>query len=329
MRFQSISGTSMWIEYPDYLIWASNNNTIRVGSSNPNDTVGARITMREPTLNQVVLDYWSETNEILFLLNDSIDQLFTGNLGEWDVIVEPYSNSTPQAYFLFHFKVLDGKSFQDKSHASATTIYWDDINELTKLQLFSYEGGTARIGQNTFSLSAGINSLDIHLLNIGPETNIQMTANNVLQTTPTYLGDIWGENIVDAEDYTIKLVNRPMCSNSKMVRIMYYDTDGCVRWMVGNILKETDNVSGEEYGRITQIYKNGAHKLRTSSSRTITVGFHDIDKTAQFNDIFYSSRVEIVNYDGELIPVAIQSNKLTIEKVDKDLEIEFLINNEK
>lgn len=329
MRFQSISGTSMWIEYPDYLIWASDNNTIKVGSSNPNDTVGARITMREPTLNQVVLDYWSETNEILFLLNDSIDQLFDDNLSEWDIIVEPYSNSTPQAYFLFHFKVLDGKSFQDKSHAAATTIYWSDINELRKLQLFSYEGGTATIGQNTFNLDAGINSLDVHSIVSGGETNIIMQANNQLPTTPTHLGDIWGENVVDSDDYVIKLVNRPMCSGSKMVRILYYDTDGCVRWIVGNILKETDNVSGQEYGRITEIYKNGAHKLRTSSTRTITVGFHNIDKTAQLNDIFYSNRIDIVNYDGQLVPAAIQSNKLTIEKVDKDLEIEFLINTEK
>ena len=328
MRFQSISGTSMWIEYPDYLIWTSDNNTIKVGSSNPNDTVGARITMREPTSNQIVLDYWSETNEILFLLNDSIDQLFDDNLSEWDIIVEPYSNSTPQAYFLFHFKVLDGKSFQDKSHAAATTIYWSDIDELRKFQLFSYDGGTATIQGNTYNLYAGINSLDLHLLNLGSETNIRMQANNQLETTPEHLGDIWGENVVDSDDYEIKLVNRPMCEGSKMVRIMYYDTDGCTRWIVGNILKETDNVSGQEYGSITPIYRNGAHKIRTSSTRTVTVGFHSIEKSAQLNDIFYSNKIEMVNYDGQMIPVAIQSNKLTIEKVDKDLEIEFLINKE-
>lgn len=329
MRFQNISGSSMWVEYPDYLIWTADNNIIKVGSSNTSDTVGARITMREPTHNQIVLDYWSETNEIIFLLNDSIDQLFNDNLSDWDIMVEPYSNSTPQAYFQFHCQVLDGKSFQDRSHASATTIYWSDDDELRKLQLFSYEGGTATINGNTYSLNAGVNSLNLQSLNLGEETNIHMTATNILTTTPSYLGDIWGENTVDAEDYYIKLINKPMCSGGKMVRIMYYDTDGCTRWIVGNILKETDSISGQEYGRITEIYKNGAHKLRTSSSKTITVGFRNIEKSAHLNDILYSSRIEIVNYNGDMIPVAVQSSKLTQEKKDKDLEIEFLINSEK
>lgn len=330
MRFHSISGTSMWIEYPDYLIWASDNNTIKVGSSNPNDTVGARITMREPTHNQIVLDYWSETNEILFLLNDSIDQLFSDNLSEWDIIVEPYSNSNPGSYFLFHFKVLDGKSFPDRSHGAATTIYFSNIEELKKLQLFTYEGGTASVGNYTFQLDPGITSLNLYNLHIPDGTPIHITANNVLETTPAYLGDIWGDS-VSANDYWINLVSRPFCeatATNRMVRIMYYDTDGCVRWIPGIINKETDNVKGVDYGRIDKIYRNGAHKLRTSSSRVLTVGFADIAKTAHLEDIMYSSRIEIVNYNGDLIPAAINSSKLAIEKEDKDLEIEFLINSE-
>lgn len=327
MRQKYLSGTSMWIDYPDALVFLNDNNIIRVGSSISSDTVGARIVVREPTSNQVILDYWSETNEIVFLLNDSLLQLFNDNLSAWDVLVECYSNSTPQASFSFNINVYDGKSFPDRSHGCTQTIYWSDISDLVKLQLFTYEGGTAVVKNTPFTLTPGITSLNLTNLYLNDNEKIHITANNVLPTTPQYLGDIWGTS-VSSEEYDINLIYREKCSKEGFITIYYYDCDGCMRTINGKMSKETNNSKGTNYGRIENIYRNGAYKLITSNSKVVTVGFSDIANTAYLQDIMYSDKILMKNYNGDFIRVSVNSNKLDNKEFENDFEIEFLINNE-
>lgn len=328
MRTHYMTGTALWIEYPDALVWLGDNNIIRVGSSNESDTVGARVVVREPTGNQLVLDYWSETSEIVFLLNDTLKQLYHDNLSAWDIMVEAYSNSSSQGTFLFQTNVYDGKSFPDRSHAATSTIYWTDTNELTKLQLFSYEGGTATIGTHSYPLNAGITSLNLSSLNLGDITNVHITSTTTLDTTPNYLGDAWNTNRMNTVSYDVALKNLSVCSNYNAVRIYYNDTDGCYRWIAGKLKKETDNAKGTAYTNITNIYRNGAYKLNTSTSKTITVTFGPIDSGAYFQDIMYANTVRMLNYNGDLIPVTVNTTKLTSEETESEYEIEFTINSE-
>ncbi len=329
MRYQNISGSTISVEYPDNLVWLHDNNIIRVMSSVPSESVGARVVVREPTGSQLTLDYWSETNELVFLLNDTLKQLFGGSISSWDILVQPYSFTTPQATFTFQMKVFYGKSFTDRSHGAATTIYWNDTSELAKLQIFSYEGGTATVKGNSYTLVAGITSLNIATLGIGDEEKMHITANNVLDTTPSNLGSMWAGGIVDAEDYYITLKHVAVCSDYNSVRIYYNDTDGCYRWLAGKLKKETNNASGSNYGRITSIYRNGAFKNIESTSKTITVGYQDIDNLAYVQDIMYADDVRMMNYNGELVPVSVNTKKLSNEDFENSFEIEYLINSEK
>lgn len=327
MRQKYLSGTSMWIDYPDALVFLNDNNIIRVGSSITSDTVGARIVVREPTQNQVVLDYWSETNEIVFLLNDSLLQLYNDNLSQWDVLVECYSNSTPQATFSFQMNVYDGKSFPDRSHGCTKTIYWSDINDLVKLQLFTYEGGTAVVKNTTFTLTPGITSLNLTNLYLSDNEKIHITANNILPTTPQYLGDIWGSKM-EADDYYIDLVYKQKCNEDGAVKIYYKDCDGCGRIITGKMSKEVNNSKGTNYGRIDNIYKNGAYKLITSNSKIVTIGFSDVASTAYLQDLMYSNDIRMVNYNGDFVKVSLNTSKMENKALENDFEIEFLVNNE-
>lgn len=327
MRQKYLSGTSMWIDYPDALVFLNDNNIIRVGSSLTSDTVGARIVVREPTQNQVVLDYWSETNEIVFLLNDSLLQLYNDNLSQWDVLVECYSNSTPQATFSFQMNVYDGKSFPDRSHGCTKTIYWSDINDLVKLQLFTYEGGTAVVKNTPFTLTPGITSLNLTNLYLNDNEKIHITANNILPTTPQYLGDIWGSKM-DADDYYIDLIYKQKCNEEGAVKIYYKDCDGCGRIITGKISKEVNNSKGTNYGRIDNIYKNGAYKLITSNSKIVTIGFSDVASTAYLQDLMYSNDIRMVNYNGDFVKVSLNTSKMENKALENDFEIEFIVNNE-
>lgn len=327
MRQKYLSGTSMWIDYPDALVFLNDNNIIRVGSSLTSDTVGARIVVREPTQNQVVLDYWSETNEIVFLLNDSLLQLYNDNLSQWDVLVECYSNSTPQATFSFQMNVYDGKSFPDRSHGCTKTIYWSDINDLVKLQLFTYEGGTAVVKNTPFTLTPGITSLNLTNLYLSDNEKIHITANNILPTTPQYLGDIWGSKM-EADDYYIDLIYKQKCNEDGAVKIYYKDCDGCGRIITGKMSKEVNNSKGTNYGRIDNIYKNGAYKLITSNSKIVTIGFSDVASTAYLQDLMYSNDIRMVNYNGDFVRVSLNTSKMENKALENDFEIEFLVNNE-
>lgn len=327
MRQKYLSGTSMWIDYPDALVFLNDNNIIRVGSSLTSDTVGARIVVREPTQNQVVLDYWSETNEIVFLLNDSLLQLYNDNLSQWDVLVECYSNSTPQATFSFQMNVYDGKSFPDRSHGCTKTIYWSDINDLVKLQLFTYEGGTAVVKNTPFTLNPGITSLNLTNLYLSDNEKIHITANNILPTTPQYLGDIWGSKM-DADDYYIDLIYKQKCNEEGAVKIYYKDCDGCGRIITGKMSKEVNNSKGTNYGRIDNIYKNGAYKLMTSNSKIVTIGFSDVASTAYLQDLMYSNDIRMVNYNGDFVNVSLNTSKMENKALENDFEIEFIVNNE-
>lgn len=327
MRQKYLSGTSMWIDYPDALVFLNDNNIIRVGSSLTSDTVGARIVVREPTQNQVVLDYWSETNEIVFLLNDSLLQLYNDNLSQWDVLVECYSNSTPQATFSFQMNVYDGKSFPDRSHGCTKTIYWSDINDLVKLQLFTYEGGTAVVKNTPFTLTPGITSLNLTNLYLSDNEKIHITANNILPTTPQYLGDIWGSKM-DADDYYIDLIYKQKCNEEGAVKIYYKDCDGCGRIITGKMSKEVNNSKGTNYGRIDNIYKNGAYKLMTSNSKIVTIGFSDVASTAYLQDLMYSNDIRMVNYNGDFVNVSLNTSKMENKSLENDFEIEFIVNNE-
>lgn len=328
MRIQYISGSTIYIEYPDNLVWLNDNNIIRVASSVSGESVGARVAVREPTGSQLILDYWSETNELVFLLNDTLKQLFTNNTSSWDVLVQPYSFSTPQVSFTFQMKVLWGKSFPDRSHGAATTIYWNDVNELTKLQIFSYEGGSAIVQNNSFTLAAGVNSLNLGSLSIGEDERIHILSTNVLETTPDVLGGIWSDTRVNAEDYYITLKNVPVCADYNAVRIYYNDTDGCYRWIAGKLKKETNSAKGSTYSSISSIYRNGANKHIDSTSKTVTVGYQGIDSAAYLQDIMYSEDVRMLNYNGDLVPVSVNTSKLTNEDFENDFEIEYLINSE-
>ena len=330
MRYHSISGSSVYIEYPDQLTWLGDNNIIRIRSSISTDHVGARVTVTEPSGGQQVLDYWSETNSLVFLLNDTLKSLFANNLSDWSVMIEAYNSLSPLTPFTFNMKVFDGKSFPDRSHAAERVIYWSDADELRKIQVFTYEGGTATVANTPFALTPGITSLNLSNLHLHGDVSIHIQTTHALETTPEYLGDMWHNTRVPNSDYDIRMEHIQICDDSSNAcRVFYTNTDGCVRWIGGKIVKQTDNAQGETYQRIDSLYRNIARKHNTKLSKVLTVAFSDIDALAYLTDIMWSDRVQMVNYNGDFFDVAIDTKKLQSKDLQDDFEIDFIITSEK
>lgn len=330
MRFHSFSGSSVWMEYPDAIVWLGDHNTIRIESSVTTQTVGARVVVRDPLSNQTVLDYWSELSSITFLLDDTLKSMYADNLSNWIVLVAPYTNASALTPFTFNMKVYDGKSYPDRSHGSVRTMYWSDISELTKLQVFTYEGGTIDVKGISLPLNAGITSLNIASLNIGNDETLTVHSTANLETTPQWIGDSWGEKVPTTE-YTIHLVYNGVCNdNFPAMRVFYTDADGCGRFLGGKIVKETTASKGDTYGRIDDIYSNVARRHIKEDSKLLTVAYSDIAHNAYITDILMNDTVRMVNYNGDLVDISPNTNKLTAQDPDGgDYEIEYLINSEK
>ena len=329
MRTHNIVGTSIVITYPDPLIWLGDNNLVSVSSSNTNDKVGARVTVQNPQHDTLVLDYYSETNKLVFLLNDTLKNLFNDNLALWNVMVEAYANNSQASSFAFTIKVYRGKSFTDRSHASARVIYWNDRTELNKLQLFTYEGGTATINGHNYTLNAGITNLNLSNETIGETATIHISTTANQPTTPMYLGDMWMNTLTPSTSYDITLKHISICDGFAAIRLFYNDTDGCLRFIGGKITKEVDAAKGKNYYRITDKYRNVPYRMTNETSKTLTVAYADIDNLAYLTDIMYSEEVWAVNYNGELVPVTITTNKLTSKDIINDYEIDVCISEEK
>lgn len=329
MRTHNITGTTIVIEYPDPIVWLGDNNIVSVHSSNTSDSIGARITIQDPYLNVQILDYYSETNKLVFLLNDTLKNLFSDNLSSWNVMVEAYANNSLASSFAFSIKVYRGKSFSDRSHASARVIYWNDREELKKVQLFTYEGGTATINGHNYTLTAGISSINLYNESIGETATIHITTTANQPSTPSYLGDMWMNNITPSTSYDIKLKYIELCDGDAVMRLFYNDTDGCYRFIGGKITKEVDSSKGKNFYRIADKYRNVPYRHTTENSKTLTVVFPYVDYLAYITDIMYCDNLYAVNYNGDLVPVTITTNKLTSKDTINDYEVDVCISEEK
>lgn len=330
MRNYYFSGTAIELEYPEQFVWVMDNNWCKVESSNTTDSIGARITVENPTGEQCVLDYWSETNYLVFLLNDTLKQLFSDNLSPWSVLVEVYGNGVMVGTYTFTVKVYNGKSFPDRTHAAQRVIYWYDQTQLAKMQLFTYEGGTATIGSNTYALTAGIDSLNLYSLDLGDETTINIQSTAINKTTPKVLGDMWFGTTAPTTDYNVTLKKVAVCGDSfNPCILLYNDCDGCMRYIAGKLIKETVNEQGELYTRTNNIYRNTPRKMNTKSSKVLTVAFSDIDALAYADDMLFANDIRMIKWDGTTIPVTIETKKIEIKEMQNDFEIDFLIINEK
>lgn len=329
MRTHNIIGTSIIVEYPDPIVWLGDNNIISVYTGNTSDNIGARITVQDPQHNTLVLDYWSETNKLTFLLNDTLKNLFNDNLASWNVMVEAYVNNSQASSFAFTIKVYRGKSFTDRSHASARVIYWSDKEELKKLQLFTYEGGTATINNHNYTLNAGITSLNIYNETVGDTATIHITTTANEPTTPSYLGDMWMNDITPSTAYDITLKRISVCDGYQTLSLYYTDTDGCGRFIAGKITKNVDTAKGKNFYRITDKYRNVPYRHSTETNKTLTVVFPYIDYLAYLTDIMYSENVYTLNYNGDIVPVTVTTNKLTTKDTLNDYEMDVCISEEK
>lgn len=355
---RNYQGTNISADYPEQVIWLQDSNVVNLSAVDVADTVGAEITIRHPggALARTIR-YISEMPQLLFVLDDALAALHDDNIGQYSCQVDTYINGQPDETFTFSFQLLDGKSFTNRSHAISRTMYIYDPSELVKVQIYSPGNGVLAVGGHNYPLYEGLNQYNLSSLiqGDGVYTMCLMSASQAPvahitgdvpvnpETTNIYWsfqgggasgsidgGDVWG----DVEVFPIchTLVIDSSCGGNDWVELRYKDCDGCDRYLMGKIVKETNKATSSPYVRTetTNYYRNIPRRKINGTTRSITVGFNDISTDAYPQDIRYSENVWMRMYNGEWWPVALNTESIAVkgDQSTQDIELEIIISEE-
>lgn len=350
---------NLTVTYPEKVIWLGDSNCITVQSIVSTDKVGARIIIRHPdgsTTRTIV--HLSELNRLLFVLDEALLALDNDNIGQYSCQIDLFVNNVQQTTWTFTFQLLHGKSFTNRSHGISRTVYLYHPSEATKVQFYSPADGYFEAGVTQYPLTEGLNqynlgwfvshdgSYTVCLKSANTNPSVVVSGDNPITPTSHELyyatsgggsatdeqkgGDIWkGEEDTFPVCHTIVLDST--CGGTDFVELMYTDCDGCIRYLGGKLMKEANKGEGSAYTRTDgNVFRNIPRRHMISNSRTITVGFYDINTDAYAQDIRYSDHVYMRNYHDEWVPVVIASDTITVNGNDdtQDFELEIIISEE-
>lgn len=328
-------------------MWLQDSNVINVSSSGDGDAVGAEITVRHPGGAATrTIRHIGETGSMMFSLDDALAALFDDNIGEYTCQADIYLNGSLFDTLAFAFQLLDGKSFTNRSHAIARTIYIYDLDEVKKLQIYSPGGGSLNIGGLSFPLSEGLNQYDLSGVITGDGTYTACLTGSGRPVTAAITGDVprtpsstsiyWssqgGGSLVEVFPFCHSIVVDCSCVGNDFVELRYRDADGCYRNIGGKLVKEVNKASSAAYTRTLaySCYRNIPRRKITGTSRVVTVGFSDMATDAYIQDIRYSEDIWMRMWNGEWWPVALNNDGITVrgDQDTQDVELEIIISEE-
>lgn len=346
MRTKRINHTE--VIYPEKVIWLQDSNVIQLSSDTR--TVGAQITVTHPSGENKTVRYLSELHTLVFTLDDILLSLHDDNIGRYTVEVEVYENGSQSGQISFAVQVLNGKTYQDRSHGTSRVIYIYNPDELTKLQIYSPENGTVSVSSSSYDIYEGLNQLNLGwvtdslYLCMSGESSQPITYITSATGTSPYSGlvelqfetasdegesggDIWGSKVTFPICNKLEMVDH--CDDYNFCELCYTDADGCIRYLGGKVIEQNDKAESSIYKRVeTQVYKNVPRKKINSLERTIKIGFTNIDKNAYPEDILISENVYFRNYQGEWKQCYLKTDSISVNNddfIDFELEITTIL----
>ena len=339
------------VTYPEDIVWLNDNFSIEL---NGPMEVGGQVRVEDPAGESYMLEYYSETDKLMFYLDDAIRALFGDNIGTWRCTVTGFHQGIPMGSFTFTFKVLSGKSFITRSHGISSTIYVYNPDELYKLQVYSPAAGAATCGQWGFNIYRGLNQVNLtSAIRQTGEYSLCIRDSNAIPPVGQVVVDIpvtpykstitiamvsesqtltvYGDDVYDHHKkifpicHTIKYVEH--CNDFSFGEIMYRDLDGMQRYLGGKVILDTDDVKEETYINTSlEIYKTNPNRYVKSHTKVIKLALNDIDKDAYPHDLIYSDKLFYRSFDGEWRHCSLKTTNLKREdETSYDLELEIIV----
>lgn len=348
------------VSYPEQTVFTADN--IFISLSDSNYTVGAEISITNmSTLQTKTLTYISELKDLTFDIGDVIRMLHREGGSSINVKVKVYTDMFYVGTFSFNLQTLDGRSLPQRSHGSARTFYVYDPSELYKFHLFlvgtgalTVDGGSnipvTQIGRNSFNLqntittygehqwcyAMGVKGGDIEeksyesveITNVEPSVfsgvvSLYYHTPQPVPTDPIKGGGVWNDERMNLAEFCGRIIFDEACDDFDFFELMYYDTDGCVRYLGGKIQSETTQSKGKNFvGVRDSVFRDISHRHIEEASGTVKVAFNDLRRDSYYSDILLSPHVYFKNYAGDWMPCSIADSKITVKSEDyADLEL--------
>lgn len=314
--------------YPDEFIFSNDNHYIEITSQTMDKIGNVNITLTIGGV-QHSYNYYAESGVLVLPLNFTTDPDISQQVLFIDV-------STRNAVLpSFTCTLLNGKTVPNKKHGSTGTIYttsdWVDI----------YLPFTAKI--NDLVYSGGVNQVNIpedkaRLDYVTPQgsVNVYLSEDTPVTTTShrlCFTDEFITQQVTGNDTFenfaifptTINIVHVTPCAGDVVIR--YYDTDGCLRELVGRSL-ELQVENDVEYFTVVDTIKNIPQHFSNKQSMTLKVGLSDIERRAYPEDIVYSGYITLV-IGGELVHrCSLEEFKMTTNGVkynDYELTLNILV----
>ena len=328
------------IEYPEFLVYLYDNNVISIANGVGN--VGVHISVNSPTGEQKQLEYYSSNHILLITLSDIMVSMHNGNISTYSVVMELYENDVLTEHFTFTFKIIEGKSFTNRSHFEQSTMYIYNPDELAKVFIFSPENATATVNGYNYQVNEGINALNLTGVITTPgEYTICLTSTaSQPMVVISNVTDSINEPVVQlqynsgAAPYSTilpichTLVFEEACPDFNVFEIRYVNNEGCIRHLAGRLMEESNRSDDINYNTLTtQIYHTLPLQYISENERTVKVAYEEIAYNAFISDIMTSQSVQYRSYNGEWYDCSIMTDKIVTEPKEDfcDFTLEFII----
>lgn len=315
------------------------------------------------TLQTKTLVYVSELKNLTFDIGDTVRMLHREGGSSINVKVKVYTDMFYTGTFAFNMQTLDGRSLPQRSHGSARTFYVYSPDELNKFHLFLVGTGALTVdggnnipvtagGRNSFNFSSTVTAFGEHSLcyamgvkggggsgesksyNNVEITNVEPSCFNAVAsldfhdlqpapTDPIKGGGVWNDSREDLARFCMKLIYDEACTDFDFFELMYWDTDGCVRYLGGKLQSETTQSKQKNFVGVRQsVYHDISQRHIEEASGTVKVAFSDLRRDSYYSDILLSPHVYFRNYNGDWLPCSIADSKITVKSEDyADLEL--------
>ena len=299
---------------PEAVSFRNDRTTVTITSYTDTDRVGAKIKVTNPSGRYLEVEYNSERPSLMFLLDDTIENLWEDSDSAWTFLINPYINSVAYPAQSLLIKIPNGKTLPFRTHGSAKTIYWSDqLVNLNPLRVFSFGVGTLTWGLHSANLVLGVNAINLSNWHVPNKITFNITSNNQMNA-PAHGGSIWNDSYIpNLLNRDINLIYQEHCGGYNYVNVYYRDIDGCPRGIMGSVTKEkytTDKTMFKRYEQ-SSVIKDAPHRKITANKGTVTVAFTDIRRDAYITDMMFSNDIYIADCNGMFTPVILASSDVS------------------
>lgn len=339
------------INYPESTIWLYDSNKLKITGSAAGFNV--KIIIQNPSGEQSQLEYTTRTKSIVFLLDDNIRYLWTKTNSDWSFIVLVDDVQIHS----FGARVLNGKSFLNKTHGSSDVIYLYNVNTIfdaRQIEVYSPADGRLTYGNDSTSVYEGWNSVYLPSIGITQTGDYVLDlANRVSSSISAFVtadrgispstSDITWNYQVTAVGVTIdggtlyeqrqifptklKLHFLDLCSGD--VVIQYTNADGCIRQVCGKLIEEKDEFEPTRLSNVirSEQYRYNPTFTNNSNSKTLKIGCYEIEAGAEIGDIIFSDTLQILDINNTWRDCVLKTNSVTNYKNNgfDNLEFEIII----